>query len=191
MIRQIITEPYLMLNQNNKIWIDSLIDKNNIFNDSISHPLEFIEILTKLFFPEIIPFNSLNYPQNERNIRLARYLRTIFKDFNLNEPNSWSEILKIKEIDSNDIKNEGVFCFNQAIDGIKNYLSPSSEFYSNLLNEINLQENNCNLLIKDLTIIKKECEFYDKKFENIKNILINENNNEKDLILNLLKDLQI
>ena len=188
-MRTIVTNPYQMLNVKNKQWVDSLHIPTLKEGIGIKHPADFLLTLSHSFFKDQEPFQPSKVTTEKKIQKELAYVRSIFEYYHITQPEHWSPIRDIGEVAIEDVSNKGVFSFNQAIDGLRNFLTATSEFTKTLKNDIVERSANCKNMSDEIITVSEECSFYDKKIESLTELANGLEDDElKSTLLGLLKE---
>lgn len=157
-----------MLNLKNRNWVDKLYISELKGGRSCRHPSDFLVILCQNIFKEYEPYYPTKATPDKKRKSALSYVRSLFEFYHIQQPEHWSPIRDIEQVDPNDVNNPGVFSFNQAVDGIRNYLTPSDEFVKILHNDIASRTVNISAISEEIDAVSDECAFYDEKIKQLR-----------------------
>ncbi|EAY15201.1 hypothetical protein TVAG_201950 [Trichomonas vaginalis G3] len=185
-MKVMVSNPYEMLNLKNKAWVDTLYIPELKDEHSCAHPSDFLVILCQNIFKEYEPYHPVKSSPDKKRKSSLTYVRSLYEFYKITQPDHWSPIRDIEEVDINDVSNTGVFSFNQAIDGIRNYLTPSAEFLKALSADIESRKQNATAISMEIQSVAEECAYYDEKISKLKEYVNNmDPSDEKDRLLQL------
>ena len=162
-----VSNPYDMLNTKNKMWVDSLQIPSLKGGIGCKHPSDFLVILCQSIFKDSEPYQPSKDAPEKKHQRELTYVRSIYKYYNITQPEHWSPIKDISEVALEDVNNPGVFAFNQAVDGLRNYLTPTEDFINLLKEDIADRSLNCKNMAEEVISVTDECKFYSNKLDSI------------------------
>ena len=174
-----VSNPYDMLNSKNKLWINTLHIQSLKGGVGCKHPSDFLVILCQAIFKDFAPYQPSKDPPEKKHQRALQYVRGIFKYYHIAQPEHWSPIKDISEVDIEDTQNPGVYSFNQAVDGLRNYLTPSPDFIKELNESISKRTINCRHMTDEIVSVSSECQFYEEKLAKLKEYVENLDDSEE------------
>lgn len=160
-----------ILKPENREWVRSL--RIPALYESLNSPVDYLFNLSINIFPEFDTNTSI--PANESSdnaIKKAKlkHVRTIFKNYGINEPDHWSPIVKLTlEHDKDD--QDSIRTFNVVIENLKLYLIPDPEFRSKLASDIDERYKECQALAQELELVAQEDKFYKDKLLEIEKLI--------------------
>ena len=186
-MQTLVSNPYDMLNVKNKNWIDTLQIPNLKGGIGCKHPSDFLVILCQAIFKDFEPYQPSKVTPEKKRQKELTYVRSIYKYYNILQPEHWSPIRDIEEVAIEDTNNEGVFAFNQAVDGLRNYLTPTKDFIALLKDDIAGRTINCQKMSEEVVNVSEECNFYDNKIAQLQEYISGMNScEEKNQLMALL-----
>lgn len=179
--------PYNLLSNRNKEWINSFIISDTIILSSKGlHICDFLVNLCRFLFQDYEPFVETDDHKTKKRQRSLTYVRSLFEFYKIKQPEHWSPMIKFEDVEGGD--EDGVDSFNQAVDGIREYLDPSDDFLNDLYNNLKIRSDVCFRITRDIKDVADEVEFYAAKIDKInKLILTAPSNPEVENILKIVK----
>lgn len=175
-----------ILKPENRDWVRSL--RIPALYESLNSPVDYLYNLTTNIFTEYD--TSAPNPENSGNenaIKKAKlkHVRTIFKNYGIDEPDHWSPIVKLT-LDSNKDDQESIIAFNKAIENLQLYLNPDPEFRSKLVYDIDEKYKECESLAKELDSVAQEDKFYRDKLLEIEKLIQNKKGSEVNKVRDII-----